>query len=441
MMGKSPNRDCRRGSIMSFSRFFRDRKGGVAPLLALSMVPLVGAVGASVDFSRANATRAGLQAALDSALLYVAKGDSANWQQDAATAFNAMVAAKNDASLGTPTFSVDADGNYVGQAGADVPTRISSILGISTLPVSVTSTVKPGGDADNSCILTLDKGSALSNVSMLFGGAPNIQLAGCSTRSNTSTNCNGHAGGAQVSIAAGSTSGCSNPKSYAKQLPDIYAPMASSISKLCGTAPGGSVDWTVGSAVPSAVKMVQVGSYKEYHVCGKLTLSGTGSLFGSNANSDTVIVIENGGLKLSSGASISTTRTAIILTGSASTTSVIDFPQGNGQSAALALSPPIGADNPWKGISMYQNPVMMTNVDNDWGPGATFNADGIVYLPNSDVELQGVAASGNTYKCSKFVTKSFTTKGSVNLNFSQIKVGCEIIGMKQWADIPIHLVK
>jgi Flp pilus assembly protein TadG len=440
MMAKSPNRDFRRGYIMSLARFFRDRKGGVAPLLALSMVPLVGAVGASLDFSRANATRAGLQTALDSALLYVAKGESENWQQNAATAFNAMVAAKNDASLGTPTFSVDADGNYVGQAGADVPTRISSILGVSSLHVSVTSTVKPGGDADNSCILTLDKGSALSNVSMLFGGAPNIQLAGCSTRSNTSINCNGHGSGAAVSIAAGGASGCSNPKSYAKPLPDIYAPMASNITKTCGGGPNGGLSWTAGSPAPLLQKET-VGSYTVYHVCGKLTLSGTGSLFFSNANSDTVIVIENGGLKLSSGASISTTRTAIILTGSATTTSVIDFPQGNGQSATLALSPPISTDNPWKGISLYQDPVMMTNVDNDWGPGATFNADGIVYMPNSDVELQGVAASGNTYKCSKFVTKSFTTKGSVNLNFSQVKAGCEIIGMKQWADIPIHLVR
>jgi hypothetical protein len=178
-------------------------------------------------------------------------------------------------------------------------------------------------------------------------------------------------------------------------------------------------------------------------VCGKLTLSGSGFLNngGSNPTSDTVIIVENGGLKLSANASISTARTAIILTGTSTTTSVIDFPNGNGQSATLALSPPIAADNPWKGISLYQDPVMTTNVDNGWGPGATFNADGIVYLPNSDVELQGVAASGNTYKCSKFVTKSFTTKGAVNLNFSQVKAGCEIISMKQWADIPIHLVR
>jgi len=43
-------------------------------------------------------------------------------------------------------------------------------------------------------------------------------------------------------------------------------------------------------------------------------------------------------------------------------------------------------------------------VANDWGPGATLNVDGVVYLPNSDVELQGVANS-NANKCTKIVTK------------------------------------
>jgi hypothetical protein len=423
---------------MLLAGFFGDRKGGVAPLLALTIVPLLGAVGASLDYSRASATRVGLQSALDAAMLYAAKGDEANWQQTATTAFNAMVALKNGASVVAPTFSVDADGNYVAQAGAEVPTRVSGILGVTSIHVDARTTVKPGGDADNSCVLTLDKGSAISNVSLLFGGAPNIQLQGCSTRSNTSINCNGHSSGAAASIASGSASGCSSPKSYVKQLPDIYEPMAANITKLCGGMNGG-VDWTLPNPFPTAnVYKVTKASYTEYHMCGTLTLSGTGTV--STAGSDTVIIIENGGLKLSVDANVTTTRTAIILTGTSSTTSVIDFPNGNGQSATLSLSPPISTDNPWRGISLYQDPVM-TNVDNNWGPGATFNADGIVYLPNSDVELQGVAASGNTYKCSKFVTKSFTTKGSVSLNFSQVKEGCEIIGMKQWADIPIHLVR
>jgi hypothetical protein len=421
---------------MLLARFLRDRRGGVAPLLALSMIPVLGAVGAAVDYSRASATRVSLQAALDSAMLFAAKDDSANWQQTATTAFNAVVDAKNDATVVAPTYSLDADGNYVAHAGADVPTKIAGVMGFSSIHVDATTTVKPGGDSDNSCILTLDKGAAASHVSMLFGGAPNIQLAGCSTRSNTSLNCNGHSSGAAVSIASGSATGCSNPRSYARALPDIYAPLASNITKQCGALSGG-VTWTPGT-VPPAVRTAQVGSYTEYHVCGTLTLSGTGYLTGSSPSSDFVIVIENGGLTLSNNAVISTLRTAIVLTGSSTTASSIDFPQGNGPSATLSVSPPTSNDNPWKGISIYQDPVL-TNVDNDWGPGATFNADGVVYLPNSNLQTQGVASSGN-YRCSKIVTKTFTTKGAVSLDFAQAKAGCEAISMKQWADIPIHLV-
>ena len=40
-----------------------------APLLALGIVPLVGAVGAAVDYSRANSVRAAMQNALDATAL------------------------------------------------------------------------------------------------------------------------------------------------------------------------------------------------------------------------------------------------------------------------------------------------------------------------------------------------------------------------------------
>jgi hypothetical protein len=426
---------------MLLARFFRDRRGGVAPLLALTIVPLVGIVGAGMDYSRASAARVGLQAALDSALLYAAKEGSTTWQQTATNAFQAVVALK-DASVEAPVFSTDANGNYVGQAAADVPTKISGLLGKSSIQISAISSVKPGGDADNSCLLTLDKGAPLSHVGMLFGGAPNIQLKGCSTRSNTSLNCNGHGSGAAYSIAAGAASGCSNTRSYARVLPDIYEHLATEITKECG-ANSSNVTWTLGTGtIPPAVETVSKGSYTEYHVCGDLTVSGSGGfLAGNSPSSDSVIIIENGGLKLAPGAAVSAVRTAIILTAhNNSFASAIDFPNGNGQSATLALSPPINPDNPWKGIAIYQDPALTFKVANNWGPGATLNVDGVVYLPNSDIELQGVAASNNN-KCSKIVSKTFTTKGSVSLDFSQVTAGCKLIGMQQWSDTPIHLVR
>src|SRR3954466_13843944 len=60
-------------SALAFARFLTDRRGGVAPLLALGLVPLVGMVGAAVDYSRANSVRTAMQAALDSTALMLSK--------------------------------------------------------------------------------------------------------------------------------------------------------------------------------------------------------------------------------------------------------------------------------------------------------------------------------------------------------------------------------
>jgi Flp pilus assembly protein TadG len=79
---------------MLLARFFQDRRGGVAPLLALGIIPLVGAVGAAVDYSRANAVRTAMQNALDSTALMLSKdangltGDQLG--QKATSYFNAM---------------------------------------------------------------------------------------------------------------------------------------------------------------------------------------------------------------------------------------------------------------------------------------------------------------------------------------------------------------
>ncbi len=83
---------------------------------------------------------------------------------------------------------------------------------------------------------------------------------------------------------------------------------------------------------------------------------------------------------------------------------------------------------------------MTNNVDNKWGPGADFSADGLVYLPNSNVVTDGNTSSSNA-KCSKFVMNSFVTNGSVNLNFNQTVASCAAIGLKQWGGIVVRLTQ
>ena len=58
---------------MIIRQFLNDTAAGAAPFLALSLIPLMGFTGAAVDYSRANATKAALQTAVDSTGLILSK--------------------------------------------------------------------------------------------------------------------------------------------------------------------------------------------------------------------------------------------------------------------------------------------------------------------------------------------------------------------------------
>jgi len=54
-------------------RFRADQRGNMVTMFALASLPLVGAVGAAVDYSRANSIKTAMQAASDSTALMLAK--------------------------------------------------------------------------------------------------------------------------------------------------------------------------------------------------------------------------------------------------------------------------------------------------------------------------------------------------------------------------------
>ena len=418
---------------------FRQRTdGSIAPIFGIALLPVTLSVGAAIDYSRASSFKTSLQMALDSAMLAGARDGTSNWKQAALDTFNANFASKLG-STSAPTFANDSAEVYTGTVRGTVETAALGIVHIPSLDVGATASAKSAG-SDDSCILTLDHGQSPSHVSLSLNGAPIVNLSGCSIRSNTSIDCNGHDGYSTKSIAAGSTSGCLRPSANAPTVPDVYAGLAANIATVCGASVPG-LTWTP-SVLPSGPAFITVnkGSYVEYHVCGDLTLSDSGYLTGNAPSSDAIIVIENGSLKLSSGASINALRTAIVLTGNNSYPSAIDFPTGNGHSATLSLSGPTGAGNPWQGIAIYQDPKLTYKVDNRWGPGATFNADGLVYLSKSNVVTDGNTGSSNA-KCSKFVMNSFTTNGKVDLNLQQSAIACTALGLKQWTGIVVHLIK
>jgi hypothetical protein len=418
---------------------FRAAEGGnIAVIFAITLLPVMTGVGAAIDYSRANATKEAVQAALDTALLAGAKDGSSTWKTIAANVFSSNLAAK-PYSVPNPAFSKD-DSNsfYTGSVTASVPTTMLGVIGISSMSVAASGRAT-AAEGDNSCILTLDKGQAKSHVSLSLNGAPVVNLSGCSIRSNTSVDCNGHDGSLTKAYASGSAAGCSKPQPSSPSVPDTFTGLATNITSLCGTDRFGAI-WTPG-AIPTGAgtkpPVVKTG-YTEYHICGDLTVSGSGFLTGSAPTTDYVIVIENGNLIVADNAVISTARTAIVLTGNNSWPAKIKFPNGAGKLGTLSLSPPTTAGNPWQAVALYLDPKLTSDVNNTWGPGAEFNADGLVYLGNSNVVTDGNTASANS-KCSKFVMNSFTTNGHVELNFAQ--QNCAAIGLKQWAGILVHLVQ
>ena len=79
---------------MPLIRFLHDRAAGVAPLLGICALPLVGAMGAAIDYSRAASVRTSMQMALDSAALMLSKDaqglDNTTLSNKATAYFNAL---------------------------------------------------------------------------------------------------------------------------------------------------------------------------------------------------------------------------------------------------------------------------------------------------------------------------------------------------------------
>jgi Flp pilus assembly protein TadG len=158
---------------MSLGQFLRNRKGGVAPMLAILAVPLIGAVGAAVDYSRANSTRTAMQAALDSTALLLSR--------DAQSMSTAVLASKASAYFNTmfhrpealdvqvtPHFSNPQEGSFVLKidASATVNTLFWRLLGQDQVNIGASGEVVWGIKKLNLALALDNTGSMASSNKM-----------------------------------------------------------------------------------------------------------------------------------------------------------------------------------------------------------------------------------------------------------------------------------
>jgi Flp pilus assembly protein TadG len=130
-----------------FGALARARRGNVAMMFALALVPMTVAAGAGLDFARGMMVRQAMSEALDAASLAV--GSTRGLDHDSALAmatqyFNANY--KVDGSYGSPTVAI-ADNGYSTNGSVTItatdtmPTAIMRLVGIDTVPISTSTTV------------------------------------------------------------------------------------------------------------------------------------------------------------------------------------------------------------------------------------------------------------------------------------------------------------
>jgi Flp pilus assembly protein TadG len=156
----------RRGVIREFAH---SESANIALVFSLALLPIIAFVGASIDYSRANAIRSALQSALDSTALMLAKEASG----DSATALNANAAKYFNANF-TPhitvsniqvgaTYSTSGGSKVVVNGSVDVPTTFLGVVGFRKLTLGGSST-SSWGNARLRVALALDNTGSMAEA-------------------------------------------------------------------------------------------------------------------------------------------------------------------------------------------------------------------------------------------------------------------------------------
>ena len=136
-------------------------------MLGIAILPLLGAVGAAVDYTQASATRTAFQTALDSTALMLSKTAATQTPADLQTAatndFNALFTRTNAKNVTvTANYSTTSGSQLVLNGSATVDTNFLSVLGIDTIHIAA-STTSTWGNTRLRVALVLDNTGSMAS--------------------------------------------------------------------------------------------------------------------------------------------------------------------------------------------------------------------------------------------------------------------------------------
>ena len=379
--------------------FRGDRRGNVAILAAMAMPVLAGSLGIGAEVASWYSDKRALQNAADSAAIAAATNADATYADEARAVaaryglqngVNGVTIAASDTAAcpggGNTCFSVTINrlrplmlAQIVGMAG-DAQLNGSPAKLISAHAVAIQANAPR-----EYCLLAL--ASSGYDQGIYGDGSPTADLSGCRIMSNTSSRCNGHTLGADMSDAYDVSESCGKKNnSNVPKAEDPYVGLKSNIpANTCGStyyvAPKKKND----TPLPTSNTLHGLENRSVIVICGDAELNGPTYINGSAANG-TVLVIRNGSLDLK-GYTLQTmdgSSLTIVFTGSDN--SRMHAPIGNGGFDIKAPS-----TGPWKGVAIYQDPTLTGGVNiSEAGNSPTWAITGLVYLPHASVQFSGV---------------------------------------------------
>ena len=230
-------------------RLGADRRGNVAIIMGLSMVPIVGALGLGFEVSNWYLRKHAMQNTADAAAIAAGINASSNYDVEAkaVAAQDGFVDGSNNVTVtASNTATCPAGGNncYSVTISSYVPLFLSEVLGYSgnsTLngkpqqSLSATAVATQGIAPTQFCLLALASSGAQGIRS---NGAPNANMAACAVMSDTTSTCNGGNLNANIGAAHGRNNGCGNNQySNVAAVSDPYSGLASNIpANPCGSS-------------------------------------------------------------------------------------------------------------------------------------------------------------------------------------------------------------
>lgn len=154
------------------ARAFGSANGGnVAMTFALALIPIVGLVGAAVDYSRGNSAKAAMQAAVDAAALMLSKDaaglTTAQINSKANDYFQAIFNRTDVTNVAvTPSYTTSGGSQIVLTATGSIPTSILKVVGFPAFNIDASSTVK-WGNTRLRVALVLDNTGSMSSSGKL----------------------------------------------------------------------------------------------------------------------------------------------------------------------------------------------------------------------------------------------------------------------------------